>query len=163
MVAGRIGKGSIAFPVAAVDLVPAGIMLLEPLEIPRTHRIGAPEVERPNSRQDLANRMMRPFGVRCGLGHARRRLNAEFGQAIEIAADKIVGDPFLPLILVGPRPDRCAILRLPADQRIERLVRMPEMAFQRLVNQRYIVFVTKDGEQRTIAVCHMARLVGLDG
>ena len=29
MAAGRIGKGSIAFPVAAVDLVPAGIMLLD--------------------------------------------------------------------------------------------------------------------------------------
>src|ERR1700722_17644598 len=115
MSAGRIGEGSIAFPVTAIDLVPAGIMFLEPLEVRWAHRIGAPEVERPDSRQDLANRMMRPFGIRRGLGDARRCLNAEFGEAIEIATDKVVGDPFLPLILVGPRTDRSAILGLPAD------------------------------------------------
>jgi hypothetical protein len=89
---------------------------------------------------------MRPFGVCGGLGDARRGLNAKFGQAIEIATNKVIGDPFLPLILVGPWTDRCAILGLPTDQRVERFVRVPEMAFQRLVDLRYVVFVAGDGE-----------------
>src|ERR1700761_5743301 len=102
MAASWIGEGSIAFPVAAVDLVPPRIMLFEPLEILRAHRIGSPEVERPNRCQDLAHRMMRPFRIRRSLGYARRRLNAEFGQAIEIATDEVVGHPFLPLVFIGP-------------------------------------------------------------
>src|SRR5947209_8676739 len=134
-------------------------MLFEPLEILRTHSVRAPEVERPNCSHHLADRMMRPLYVRCSLRDTRGRLNTEFAQAIKITADKVICDPFLPLILVGPKADRCAIFRLPAYQRVERLVRVPEMSLQRLVDLWNVLFVTENGEQRTISVSHMPRLI----
>src|SRR3954464_3603631 len=98
-------------------------MPLEPLGVARVHGIGAPEIQRPNRGEDQANRMVHPIQIGSRLSEPGGRSDAELRELLQIAPHKVVHYPLLPLILIGPRPGTGAILRLPTDEAVERLVR----------------------------------------
>ena len=90
-------------------LVPSRIVLLELIKISRAHYIRTPEIKRPDRGENLACRMVTPLNVLGSLSYTRRRLNTKLAQAVDVAADEVIRDPFLPLILVCPRVHRSAL------------------------------------------------------
>ncbi len=71
-----------------------------------------------------------------GGGEAGGSFDPELGQAVDEVADEVVDHPLLPLRPVAPWTLLDAVLALPADESVERLVGVPEMTLERFVEDR---------------------------
>ena len=163
----RPGQPVVVLPPLAVPVVPAGVLVLEPLEVFVGHRVDPPVVGQPargEELRDLVDVALVPDLVPRLLDEVVRDDQAVLLQRHQVAAVVVVVDPPPPHLGVGLAvlaPVLGAVLDERADGRVHHTVVVPPGVAQVTLEKLMVALVGERHQQRRVAVADVPRLVGL--
>src|SRR5439155_196971 len=152
------GQLAVALPPPAVLVVPAGVLVLEPLEVLVVHGVDAPVVDGPAGGEelgDLVDVALVPDAVPALLDEVVRDRQAVLLERHEVAAVVVVIDPAPPHLRVAVAV-LAAVLRPVlderADRRVDDAVVVPPGVAQVALEQRAVALVRERHEDDRVAV-----------
>ena len=157
----------VVLPPGAVLVVPARVLVLEPLEVLVRHRVHPPVVGEPPGAEelrDLVHVALVPDLVPGLLDQVVRDDQAVLLQRDEVAAVVVVVDPPTPHLRVALAVLAAvlrAVLDEGADRGVDDAVVVPPRVAQVALEQLVVALVGQRHQQRGVAVADVPRLVGL--
>ena len=164
----RLRQAVVVLPPGAVLVVPARVLVLEPLEVLVGHRVDPPVVGDPAGGEELSDLVdvaLVPDLVPRLLDQVVRDDQAVLLERYQVGAVVVVVDPAAPHLGVGLAvlaPVLGAVLDERADRRVHHPVVVPPGVAQVALEQLVVALVGQRHQERGVAVGDVAGLVALD-